>query len=185
MPELVAVSGYARAGKDTVGRILVERHGFRRVAFADAIRETLLEIDPSVVIEAGFRRLPLSTAVRLFGWEYLKDNAPEVRELLQRAGQGIRKTCGGDVWIRAALDNAEGPIVITDCRYPNEAVSVRARGGEVWRVNRPGAGPTNDHISEIALDDYRFDVRIENDGDVDDLERGIGRYLSGELSCIS
>lgn len=38
----IAFMGHARSGKDTAGRYLVENHGFRRVSFADPVRESLL-----------------------------------------------------------------------------------------------------------------------------------------------
>lgn len=53
-----------------------------------------------------------------------------------------------DVWaalgVRRALaylsENPGGLAVITDCRFLNEARLVRAAGGEVWAVFRPGHG---------------------------------------------
>lgn len=37
-PAVVGLTGVARSGKDTVGRMLVERYGFTRVAFADGLK---------------------------------------------------------------------------------------------------------------------------------------------------
>ena len=45
---LVGLSGYAQVGKDTVGKILVEKYGFERVSFADKLREVLYALDPTV-----------------------------------------------------------------------------------------------------------------------------------------
>lgn len=67
--------------------------------------------------------------------------------------------------------------IISDTRFPNEAQAIKDAGGIIVRVNRPerritpGAGPQRiaRHASEISLDDWDFDVVIENDGTVGDL----------------
>jgi dephospho-CoA kinase len=43
---IIGISGYARSGKDTVANYLVEHHEFTRMAFADAMREALLRLNP-------------------------------------------------------------------------------------------------------------------------------------------
>ena len=39
--EVIGLTGYAQSGKDTVASILVEKYGYRRIAFADKIRDFL------------------------------------------------------------------------------------------------------------------------------------------------
>jgi predicted secreted protein len=58
-------------------------------------------------------------------------------------------------------------------RYPNEANAIKKLGGKVWRVNRSGYGPANDHPSEHALNDYAFDKRIDNSYTIDKLHNTI------------
>jgi hypothetical protein len=60
-------------------------------------------------------------------------------------------------------------MAVSDCRYPNEAAAIRARGGLVLRVERPGVEPINAHRSEVALDGFDFDAVIDNDGSIEDL----------------
>ena len=43
---IIGLAGYAGAGKDTVGNILIEKHNFRRIAFADKIRSFIYDINP-------------------------------------------------------------------------------------------------------------------------------------------
>lgn len=63
--------------------------------------------------------------------------------------------------------------VITDCRFENEAAAVKAKGGIVVRVNRPGVQPVNRHQSEVELDNYHFDYVINNNGTIDDLKNEV------------
>ena len=154
---IIGLSGYARTGKDTVAQILVENHGFERVAFADALRELLQQVDPIVDVtyegfgEYGVYRL--SDALTYYkGWEGAKDGEPGVRRIMQAHGVAFRKMQPG------------GSYVIPDMRFPNELVAVRQHGGLTVRVERPGYGPVNGHISETALDRGVFDYYLSNNG---------------------
>ena len=52
--------------------------------------------------------------------------------------------------------------IITDVRFPNEAISIKERNGTLIRINRPSL-EKDTHISETALDDYTdWDYVIEN-----------------------
>lgn len=177
---IVALSGYAGAGKDTLGELLVAR-GYRRAAFADLMRLSLLELDPHVfTTDRGW--ISLRVLVDALGWDHVKRHVPMARELLQRSGEGMKRALGDDVWTRAVLERIDGPTVITDCRFPVEAAAVEAAGGVVWRVERPGCSPVNGHKSETALDDWPFARRIDNDGTLEDLERRLDATL-GEAAC--
>jgi hypothetical protein len=174
---LIGLAGYARSGKDTIGKILVER-GFQRVAFADKLREFALAIDPIIWDRPRFR---LSDVVEVEGWEGAKEN-PEVRSLLQRLGtEAGRNILGEDVWVNAALDIPPGDYVITDVRFPNELEAIRSRGGQVWLVSRPGYGPINGHPSETALSGCRFDHVICNDFDIEHMKEQVLEALTKEV----
>lgn len=122
-----------------------------------------------------------------------------VREFLQKLGtDALRVGLHENTWINAALADykctpsggypeygttATGeriPIgynqfldcpnwIVTDLRFPNEAQAVKDRGGIVIRVDRPGVGPKNNHTSETALDNWKFDYKIANVSDLTSL----------------
>lgn len=182
----IAFMGHARSGKDTAGRYLVENHGFRRVSFADPVRESLLALDP--IVEADVERygdghrdvraetVRLSEVVGSFGWERAKDGYPEVRALLQRMGtDAVRGVVGDDTWIRVARDkvdaaNLEGvPVVVTDVRFPNEAAFLRAEGFHLVWLTRPGFEPVNRHASENSVSFEDADSVLPNSGTLDEL----------------
>jgi hypothetical protein len=143
-PVVIGLCGYMRAGKDTVGGILVE-NGYKRVALADAVKEMALAINPFFAPDPQ-KPNRLADYVNEVGWELAKENA-EVRRLLQNIGtEGVRNVIGDDTWLKVAerkiLQGYSYPVgrwVITDIRFPNEAVWVREKlGGEVWKIVRPG-----------------------------------------------
>jgi hypothetical protein len=164
----IGLSGYAQSGKDTVADFLVETFGYEKVAFADAIREALVALNPRVSV--GNMPMKLSSAVSSFGWEFLKKEDTGVRELLQRFGTEVgRELFDQNIWVDLALDSVPdgGLVVFSDVRYPNELEAIKASGGAVWRVNRPDVTAPNDHESEHALKNYKFDIEINNVDTVD------------------
>lgn len=161
---LIGFAGYARSGKDTVGQLLVDERGYRRVAFADKVKELALRVDLEVATLAAVNG----------GIDQAKLVSHYVRGYLQDLGQGVREVLGEDTWVRAAGLYQLAPhdrVVVTDVRFRNEADAIKHLGGKVVRINRPGTEPVNDHVSESEMDNYdRYDATIENSGSLDDLK---------------
>ncbi|MFB7671330.1 hypothetical protein ACFC26_07915 [Kitasatospora purpeofusca] len=178
----IGIIGRARAGKDTAGRWFVEQRGYQRVAFADALKDAAIRVDPIVHCFAhgdgcDNTEERLSEVVRLEGWETAKAY-PEVRRFLQELGAAIR-TIDPTFWIRAALKQADDladstgrPTVITDVRYDNEAAALRARGWHLLYIDRPGI-PHLTHESEGALGPEDADYTIMNAGSLADLNSAV------------
>ncbi|WP_186783718.1 hypothetical protein [Streptomyces sp. CBG33] len=189
----IGIIGRARVGKDTAGAWLVENRGYKRVAFADPLKEAALRVDPTValapkevwdivygeweLVRTDTNSVRLSTAVADLGWEKAKDAHPEARRILQELGAAIR-TIDEDFWLRAAMkkvqdaNDAGHPAVVTDVRYPNEAESLRRAGFQLLYIHRPGV-PHLDHESEGALGASDADHLIINDGGLADLVREV------------
>ncbi len=174
LPKLVGLSGYARSGKDTVAAFLVAEYGYRKIAFADRLRNFVLALFPSV-----------AEAVNAVGgdWDKAKED-PEVRRMLQGVGIAARNHIGLDVWITAALRSVHESerIVVSDVRFVNEADALAARGGALFRIERPGTKPINSHASEIALDRYDgLHAVLVNDDTIDVLHDRV-RVAISEMS---
>ncbi len=176
---LIGLTGVARAGKDTVGQILIEERTFTRVSFADKLRAVALGADPYVQLNSPditdgterpiFERL--SQVVEVVGWERAKEQA-DVRRLLQRLGtEGVRNNLGDSTWVDAAMADLEpgGKYVFTDVRFPNEAAAIRWAGGEVWRIVRDIAEPVSAHATETDLPEALIDRTIYNNWTLADL----------------
>ncbi len=67
-------------------------------------------------------------------------------------------------------------VIIPDCRFFNEIRAIKAAGGKMIRVVRPGAGLNGNfalHQSEVEMaeiPDSEFDIIIQNTGTLDDLK---------------
>ena len=166
---IIGLTGFARSGKDSVAKVLVDQYGFTRVAFADKIRELLYEINP-IVNDSNFT---IQGVVNEYGWEDAKVLFPEVRRLLQDLGVGARSLFGDTFWINQAIGAigvGQPNVVITDVRFKNEADTLKANGAELWRVKRSGIVAYNRHISETDMDGYNVDQVFVNNGSLEDLE---------------
>ena len=108
-----------------------------------------------------------------------------VREFLQKLGtEAMRDGLHTNVWVNALFadynptaekwdENGVDTVIsyprwiITDCRFPNEAVAIREHAGVLLRMNRNA--DTGEHLSETALDNFEFDYVMENTGTIQDL----------------
>ena len=176
---IVGLSGYAQTGKDTVANYLIERYGFTRVAFADPIREAIYRLNPKIAI-ADMRDVPLATAVDGLGWESVKVDSSDARELLQRMGTEVgRHMFGENFWVDQAMQKISQyeNVVITDVRYPNELEAILKASGEAWRIVKDDVSAVNRHGSETALDHYQFEYIIFNNGTKKDLYESVDGFI--------
>lgn len=174
---LVGLCGFAQSGKDTTAEHLVTR-GWTRVAFADTLREVLYALNP--IIEGHYYPegdgVLLERVVEIVdrkGWDVAKVEHPEIRALLQRLGtEAGREIIDQQMWVRKGeekIERAGGPVVITDCRFPNEVNMVRRRKGTLIWVSREGISAVNTHASEHSVTQADCDLTIWNDGTIQDL----------------
>jgi len=91
------------------------------------------------------------------------------RILLQRVGTECFRKMWPDIWVTHLLDaiKEQGPYlcVIDDVRFPNEAIAIQKRGGQIWRLSRSGVSPVDSHVSEAGLPDHLVDREINLDGE--------------------
>lgn len=171
---IVGLTGVARAGKDEVGKILVEKYGFEQFSPADLVRAVALGADPLIPFNGtdnGGFCLRLSAIVAAAGWEAAKEY-PEVRGFLQRLGaEGVRTVLGQSTWtdkVMADLD-PDKHYVNTSVRFDDEAQAIIDAGGEMWRITRPGYEPLN-HASDAGIDDVLVYYDINNNRTLEKLE---------------
>lgn len=153
---IIGLAGYAQAGKDEVAKVFVGQ-GFTRFAFADKLKQLATELQY---------------------WNGQKDELGRLH--LQYLGNKVRDILGDDIWIDAVMRDIRhiDNVVISDVRYHNEIHAVHEAGGLVLRVNRPGTGPINDHVSEgLPEHSSLYDGYIHNDGSLDELRRKVLKWL--------
>lgn len=143
---IVAFTGLAGAGKSTAAAHLTNHRGFQRVRFAGPLKAMMAALGLTQnQIEGSEKESPCAL---------LGGKTP--RWAMQSLGtEWGRDLIDSDLWIRAwqaavTAVPAGAPVVVDDCRFPNEAAAVSAAGGIIVRVERPGAGTPSgyQHSSE-------------------------------------
>ena len=167
---IIALSGYAKSGKDEVAKFVQELDPtFEIRKFSAKVKQfaSLLTGVPEFMFEDQTFK---NTSLGRQWWTINEDGVVPmtVRDMLQKLGtDAIRDGLHPDAWVNALMaDYRWQNWVITDCRFPNEAKAVKDNGGVVIRIERPGVGPVNSHPSETALDNWDFDYRIMNGSDL-------------------
>lgn len=211
MRHIILLSGYKMSGKDTVGKYLVEQHGFVRLAMADALKDYVAEkygIIRKDLDDPGKKEQPLSPypvhTTDTFTGAIHRLLAAEFHTA--HLGQGV----GQAYWTPRALCILEGSIgravdpqfwtaevakeigflsganfVVTDVRYHSEVEFLKGRFPEsrIVRVSRGGPPDTLDP-SERDLDNYIPDHVLENTGTIEELHEQVKALLGSPTECI-
>lgn len=193
MTKMVGICGLAFHGKDTAAEALVNQAGYTKLAFADPIREALLELNPIVVTGRNKQRTEVGTEYDVYLLDYLSnvvesqgwDTAKKgdmVRRQLQVFGTEIcRNLFGHDCWINVmdkrikALrsQDSNASVVIPDTRFGNEAEYIKDNGGLIIYVRRNIDTPRMSHASESLEAAQVADFVVDNNGSVAELHERI------------
>jgi hypothetical protein len=178
---IVGLHGLKNSGKDTVAAYLIKRYGFERRAFADPLKKSvaaLLDIpyhvidkwknDPRIVVDVQMKD---GNVIGGIG-DTLSTHT--FREFLQRYGtESHRDVFGENFWVDQTLPTSGyysgKKIVVTDCRFIEEARRIRSIGGFIVEVQRPGLESKDQHRSEQPLPVDIIDYVLVNDSALDDL----------------
>ena len=151
---IIGICGEIGAGKDTVADMLCHHYGYRRLAWADKLKEICL----SVYAPMGAERR------HFFGTQADKDDPipgllgpsglPTTgRKILETVGtEGFRGACP-NTWVLYGIavyvdPNPEQDWVVADVRFPNEFHAIRSRKGEIWEVRKTGGEPADSQDSQ-------------------------------------
>lgn len=188
LPNIIGLAGAAGAGKDTAAGWLWERHDYRRVAFADPLRAMLAAVlrllneEPEhLMADRDAKEQPIPALAK-------HGVAVSPRAFLQAMGTEGGRSLHPDLWVAIAAARLEQtylrqPVVITDARFPNEWQFIRNLGGQIWRIERPGAGAVRAHVSETATAHLVPDVVLPNTGSLAGLYQAIDDQLTAPGSA--
>ncbi len=163
--KIILISGKARSGKDTT---------------AELFKEALSEKGSRVLI-THYADLLKYICKTFFSWDGVKDI--KGRQLLQHVGTDVIRQDDPNLWVDFVLKMLRYSkdlwdyVIVPDCRFPNEISVMTDSEFDVVtvRVSRDEREKTltneqQSHPSETALDKYDFDVKIYNDGTLDELK---------------
>jgi len=176
---IIGLTGQAGSGKDTIGEYLALHRGFAQDSFAAPIRKALAAMNLGAqAYDDKDKQIP-GVGV---SWRVL------ARSMGTEWG---REMIGKSLWVnllarRVQTYIARGiSLVVTDVRMQNEADYIRANGGQVWRVTRPGWVPRcdQDHPPEPAVAGIEADVELVNNGTFEELYEQVDAELIRQGHC--
>lgn len=174
---IIGVHGFKQSGKDTLADILVTQYGFKKVAFADNVKEALATIFsiPKDKLWGSDEDKQSLTSVR---WNHLEGiqrsdkSNPDfltIRELMQIFATEICRDKIPSIWYRYLdLKQAE-KLVISDLRFENEARHLKDNGATIIAVYRHSAQASS-HASESGIPDELIDYSIDNNDSLEALQ---------------
>jgi len=204
---IIGVIGFIGSGKGTAADVLVEKHGFVKLSFADAVKDATAAIFgwQRSLLEGDTEESRIFRETKDEWWSEKTGKNITPRLALQLMGtEAGRDVFHKDVWVYALERKMEmyQNVVIADVRFPNEIEWMRSKGGFAVRVTR---GPDPDwydtarianninatkhaeareqmiesrvHYSEWAWVGQIMDYQLDNDGSISMLEADIGHML--------
>ncbi len=170
---IIGLTGKARSGKDTAAAQLV-KSGFEHYWFSKPMKDACSSI---------------------FGWsdDHLYGDLKETvdkrfgvspRVALQTLGTEWGRDCiHKDLWINIAkmkMESADN-IVISDCRFDNEAEVILSMGGYVVEIVRGDIKEVSAHSSEGGINPSLISFTIENNSTIEDFNSIIDYILISKL----
>jgi hypothetical protein len=187
MPKIVAFVGSLGSGKTTAAKILASEDNWKRLSFAQPLKEIALifGFDRANVFGNAQDKEKVDDFFRISAREFLQKLGTEVfREHVPKVLPGRFSEEGETVWcmlMRRKLTEAKENIVIDDCRFEDEAEMVRQMGGTIVRITRnvdQGNNPVySRHASEMGVEGILPDVVINNNSSIEDLEKMVLELL--------
>lgn len=215
---IIGALGFQGSGKDTVGKILEERHGFNKLSFAEPLKDAVSMVFgwDRGLLEGATKESRLWREEPDVWWEeklnwhshpgHKQSSRFTPRFALQYWGtEVLRDNFHLNIWMlslqRRIMALGYDKVIITDCRFTNEATFIQELGGKIVRVKN-GPEPEwyetalmqNDgllldstmetdyphvHASEYKWIGLPFDHVIENNGTLGDLENKVSDWISG------
>jgi dephospho-CoA kinase len=170
---IVGITGKAGAGKDTAANILIDEHGFVKLAFANPLKDAAKILfnftddqlyDPILKEEVDPKwGLSPRKVLQWLGTDILRKEISDRFFLIhmeQRMDQAIKEGARG--------------IVISDVRFDIEAKFIKNKKGIVLNIEGRLSGTSlSDHITEKGISPKYMDNTITNLGTIQELHNKV------------
>jgi hypothetical protein len=201
---IIGICGLIGSGKGTVADVLVEEYGYKKLSFADKLKDgvatifgwdrDMLEGDSDESREWREQRDPF--------WSAETGRSITPRLVLQEFGTDCMRNGFDDgIWVslvkQQIMKTPGVNYVIPDVRFDNEANMIKSIHGEVWRVRRGadpvwfrmyqdiGVEPKDVHASEWKWANVKFNTVLDNHGTKDQLRSLVRDRLVSNGHLIS
>ena len=152
-PVILGLTGLAGAGKSTAAAHLVAHHGFVRRPFAALLKGMLRSLLSAQGVPAAEVERMIDGDAKEVPTRYLGGATP--RRAMQTLGTEWGRALALDLWVEMWAASIVGldRVVADDVRFENEAAAIRALGGSVVLICRPGlVRLAGGHVSEAGVE---------------------------------
>lgn len=173
LPEIVGISGSNGAGKDELGKLLAERHGYYFHSVSDLLRE-----------------------------ELTRQNKPHTRENMAALSKQWRNESGDDgimftkaieEYLRDKAEKGYKGVALVNMRHPGEVKTIHSFGGiAVWvdadqqlRYDRIQAANRGRHEDNISFEAFQADEQREMHPPADAPEGALHMAAVKELADVT
>lgn len=145
---LIGLCGYARSGKDTVAKALVKKLGFKRISFADTLKEDLNDFFRVQVFDDLKKR---GINIEFENIDFVSPPTQEIKEILRPYmiwfGEKMKEINGVHHWTNRAfskIEESDKKLVVTDVRRLNEI--------EIFRNSKEFQIARNKNREELGIE---------------------------------
>lgn len=182
----IAISGKARAGKNTVAEMLVDYLKYKNskekiVALADPMKKIVQMMFPEASADCLYGPSELRATPISDKFKDKNGNLLTHRQALIDLG-AFGRQYNGSIWLNCLVEDCNrsteiNTYIVSDVRFINEFKYLKEAKFITIRVLRADCAKLDD-VSEVeqdSIDDSEFDYVIHNDGSLDDLKKQVQR----------
>jgi dephospho-CoA kinase len=177
LPQVIALCGRKRVGKDTVANFICHGYGYKNVKFAEPLKsavQALFGFTDHQIEEDKETIDPL--------WGISPRNAMQFIgcNIIQYEFQKLIPNIGREFFVKSLLHKySNDKIVISDLRFVHEFKAIQKfDNAVVIKIIRPSVDDGDTHISETEIDEIEGHYTIENNGSIDDLLISVNNIIS-------
>lgn len=172
---LFGILGRKGAGKDTIADHMIKKHNFRKMAFAQPLKDAcrvLFNFNEEQLygnlkesIDPNWGTSP-RTVLQWLGTDVIRNN---IKEIIPEINDNFWVNLMSIKYKQLVLENDCVNVVVSDVRFKNEIDEIHKLGGVIIKIVRPTINNVDTHESEKNIDILCGDYEIINDGTLEEL----------------
>ena len=178
---LIGITGQKFSGKSTVAAMLANEFyrasGYETIwnidSFARPLKEIVCALSGCTIEQLEDYDFKEKEVVPEHLWAFCANEKHNYRSLLQGMGDYLRSK-NPNIFIDSILVGDTSNLIISDCRFPNEAKAIKECGGIIIKVVRDGVTTGDTHQSETQIDEIEPDYTLLNDTTLENLVVDVG-----------
>lgn len=174
---LIGITGHKFSGKSTVANMLSSMLNYEVDSFARPLKEIVCALSGCTMAQLEDYDFKENEVVPEHLWAFCANEKHNYRSLLQGMGDYLRSK-NPNIFIDSVLVGDTSNLIISDCRFPNEAKAIKERGGIVIKVVRDSVVSDDTHQSEMMIDEIEPTYILPNNDSLEALRELIKPIVS-------